>query len=567
MESAAVRVSSPPAPLFEDGLGARHQVLDHTTNERLEALSLRCELTANPSFEAALRERVSRLSGLGHGVYARVRRLEHPPAGPSLIVVAESAPGVRLSEILTLVGQRQLTLDVSAALGLIRQVMSAVAILHETARDAAHGAIGPERIVVTSHARVVLTDYVFGSALEQLHYSPERYWKELRIAVPRSAGLPRFDHRTDVTQIGVVALSLILGRLLQTDEYPARVADVVSSAVSARGEAEPVTAALRTWLTRTLQINLRNAFTSVPEALGAFDDMLSQNGAYAAAPAALEAFLVRYQAHTADPRLKPVPAAQMPVRLQHAPRPIQPASALSDIVPLGASSAELGRSATPRVAAARQYAPREAAEIEPDEGSMVDGLLHFAFTAIVMLAIVGAGIFVLASYYGGGAPFGARRVGTVVVESTPPGVQVVVDGEGRGTTPISLTLRAGEHVLELHGEGEPHVIPVTVQAGAEISQHVDLSPAPPARSRAGATPPTARPAGDGTQSTLAVNASPWAEVWVDGEHVGETPLGNLPVSVGPHEVVFRHPVLGERRHEITVTSSEPARLSVDFSTP
>jgi hypothetical protein len=66
------------------------------------------------------------------------------------------------------------------------------------------------------------------------------------------------------------------------------------------------------------------------------------------------------------------------------------------------------------------------------------------------------------------------------------------------------------------------------------------------------------------QQRLAVNAVPWAEVWIDGEKVGETPLGDLKVSVGPHEVVFRHPDLGEQRHAITVTAAAPARLSVDL---
>ena len=61
-----------------------------------------------------------------------------------------------------------------------------------------------------------------------------------------------------------------------------------------------------------------------------------------------------------------------------------------------------------------------------------------------------------------------------------------------------------------------------------------------------------------------MNAIPWAEVWVDGERVGETPIGNLPVSVGNHEVVFRNPDLGEQRMTATVTLTAPTRLSVDL---
>jgi PEGA domain len=61
-----------------------------------------------------------------------------------------------------------------------------------------------------------------------------------------------------------------------------------------------------------------------------------------------------------------------------------------------------------------------------------------------------------------------------------------------------------------------------------------------------------------------LNASPWAEVWIDGQRVGETPIGNLSVPIGPHEVIFRNPQLGEKRHAISVTTGTPVRLSVDM---
>jgi hypothetical protein len=63
---------------------------------------------------------------------------------------------------------------------------------------------------------------------------------------------------------------------------------------------------------------------------------------------------------------------------------------------------------------------------------------------------------------------------------------------------------------------------------------------------------------------LAVNAVPWAEVFIQGRPFGETPIGNLRVPVGVHEVVFRHPSLGERRASVTVTVGETARLAVDL---
>ena len=73
--------------------------------------------------------------------------------------------------------------------------------------------LAPE--VLQQHRQVELQRGVLGAALEQLKYSRDRYWKELRVALPPAVGLPRFDERADLTQIGVVTLTLILGRPLR----------------------------------------------------------------------------------------------------------------------------------------------------------------------------------------------------------------------------------------------------------------------------------------------------------------------------------------------------------------
>lgn len=64
--------------------------------------------------------------------------------------------------------------------------------------------------------------------------------------------------------------------------------------------------------------------------------------------------------------------------------------------------------------------------------------------------------------------------------------------------------------------------------------------------------------------SMSLNAVPWAEVWVDGQQVGETPLGNVALPVGTHDVLFRHPELGEKRVRAVVTMGAPAKVSVDL---
>ena len=80
----------------------RRRTSDPVRHEPIELLCLRGELTSVPSFEFALRERVSHLSTFRHGCYAHVRsveRLKNPPA--ALVLVSDVTAGVRLSEVLT----------------------------------------------------------------------------------------------------------------------------------------------------------------------------------------------------------------------------------------------------------------------------------------------------------------------------------------------------------------------------------------------------------------------------------------------------------------------------------
>ena len=280
--------------------------------------------------------------------------------------------------------------------------------------------------------------------------------------------------------------------------------------------------------------------------------------------------------------------------------------------------------------------------------------------------------------------------GTLNIATNPPGALVVVDNESRGATPLTLTLNPGGHVVELRGNGDPRTIPVTITAGAQTSQYIEL-PAAPVVGAAGQLHVRTEPAGakvtvDGVargkspvlvdslapgehivvlesdfgtvkhtvnvesaataslvvpltagdattvsgwvslsapvevqifenkrllgtsqsdrlmvsagrheleivneplgyravtvvqvppgkvapiriewpKGSVALNAVPWAEVWIDGEKLGETPIGNLSLPIGPHEAVFRHPELGEQRYPVSVSLEAPARVSVDM---
>jgi hypothetical protein len=54
-------------------------------------------------------------------------------------------------------------------------------------------------------------------------------------------------------------------------------------------------------------------------------------------------------------------------------------------------------------------------------------------------------------------------------------------------------------------------------------------------------------------------------VFIDGRAVGDTPLANLPIALGEHEIVFRHPQLGERRQKAVVQAGGLTRVSASFN--
>ncbi len=213
----------------------------------------------------------------------------------------------------------------------------------------------------------------------------------------------------------------------------------------------------------------------------------------------------------------------------------------------------------------------------------------------------------------------AASTGTLQVTSEPMRAALVVDGVLRGVTPLTLPdLTVGAHTLAVRFPTATVEQRVDIAQGTTAALHIV---APPTSSAAagwlsvdvasplqiyeedrlvGTTnigrlllPPgvhvldfvsdelgfrtqrtvTVRPGTATAVSlelpsvTLSVNAQPWAEVFIDGERVGETPIGTLSRPVGRHEIVLRHPQLGERRQTVTLTTNGPNRISVDLRRP
>ena len=129
--------------------------------------------------------------------------------------------------------------DLDAACFILAQVVTALADLHRHSRDLSHGAIGPERIVIGPDGRAVIVEPVLAPMLEQLQLARTPLWTEFRVPVPPVAGTARFDQVTDVMQLGVLALALVLGRPMRRDEYPNRLHDLMLEVVRTRRAGGP----------------------------------------------------------------------------------------------------------------------------------------------------------------------------------------------------------------------------------------------------------------------------------------------------------------------------------------
>jgi hypothetical protein len=213
---------------------------------------------------------------------------------------------------------------------------------------------------------------------------------------------------------------------------------------------------------------------------------------------------------------------------------------------------------------------------------------------------------------------GARprsETGRLVVRSDPSGAQVFVDGQLHGVTPLTLeTMGTGEHRIVLKRYATELTQTVRIEPGGTVSVVAPMQSSAPAWGwmtiaspveldvfENGALLGTSRSrrimleAGPHSlelvnenlayrhtqqvrvepgeaeritvalpQSTINLNARPWAEVWIDGESVGQTPIGNLPIVIGMHEIVFRHPELGEQTVSATIKAGIPTRLAADL---
>jgi PEGA domain len=248
-------------------------------------------------------------------------------------------------------------------------------------------------------------------------------------------------------------------------------------------------------------------------------------------------------------------------------------------------------------------------------GAHTLGVRHGDEERVVPVTVTAGGDIVRDLEMNRAAP--AALFGGVSIATDPSGARVTVDGQPSGTSPVTLEeLAVGEHTIAVASATGSAEKKVTVTAGQTASVLFSL---PKVSGPVGGWLSVSAPfdiqvmegadvigAGSASKIMLAagrhdivlvnrtlefqesrrleivpgqttlvgidaptvpmnVNARPWAEVTLDGESLGETPISNATVPIGTHQLAFRHPQLGERRQTVVVTAKGPNRVSVDLT--
>src|SRR5262249_35859239 len=122
----------------------------------------------------------------------------------------------------------------------------------------------------------------------------------------------------------------------------------------------------------------------------------------------------------------------------------------------------------------------------------------------------------------------APAEGSLAIGAAIP-VDVYMGGKHLGRAPLTLYLPPGLQTLENRYDGLQKMVSHSIKSNETTRATI------------------------GFESTVQINARPWAEVSIEGpqgKDLGQTPLSNVTVPVGG-SLVFRNPSFPEKRYRVT----------------
>ncbi len=592
-------------PGFADALGERLLTFDPAAKASLQFLRVTQDLAESPGFEAAVRARVEQAARLHHPNIAPARGVEWMDEGSRLAVVSNHVLGRRLSDVL---GAAR---GAAFALELVRQIAPALAALQQTGPDVAHGLLTIDRIIVVRGGRLMLVDHVFGAAVESLWLPARRLRAEFGLAIPPGHDSVRLDAGMDVVQLGFMALMLLLGRRLDPCSYPAH----ITEELDAFAAEDPATSQMfRPWLERALQLG--EPFPSAALAQEAFVRMMvSQRDQPAREEPRADPDAPAFQPRTPAPNagvesIAPPPPA-VAVATRPAAEPLASASSTDTRLDVGTENRNPVTTPTAIVPLASPApAPQPSAATSDPAGRTPRGrLLKWPVAAV---ALTGGVIVTIVHLMGANTPPAGLSKEVAVVQArgadagpapalTPPAAAAPSrasnqpSGVDAHTTTVQTDAQAPQAGAARVADTASHEAVAARQGRVTVQSPVDLQVFDGADVLGASSSPLSLSEGSHTlvlvnddlgyraertvkvkadqtstisvtlpNGSLSINAVPWADVSVDGTPVGQTPLANVALPIGTHEVVFRHPSLGEQRRTVVVKANESARISAEL---
>lgn len=599
---------------LRDAIGDRLFMFDNSGTPSLELLRFRPDFGSASGFEDALRERVDALHAFDHPAFSQVRAVERLDSG-DLVLVSTFTTGKRVSEIF-LSGHACAGVHPAFAAWFIRESVSAIAALQRQVDDIAHAALTSDRVILAPNGRLVIVEHVLGAALDQLRLTV-RGLQDLGLAVPGDANSrAQLDQHADVLQLAWIALSLMLGRRITPSEYPRRVDTLLDDfADASQGCSPTLISAMRRWLERALFAGA-GGFSSAIDAQAGLGDLRSHGGRHAIAFAA-SATAVEQLAFECPQQLPPLDSTRLELESSEIA-----SSTLEDVPETPSETLTMPRKLELVAEAVAADVPGAMPTVSVAQPQPLRWNAGWVVAAVLALIATGEAIWLVRTELTRpGTAFAPAPPVPVVIDSLQPGDQVLVDGHEVGVTPMTLALRSSMRSIRVGPR--PNADAAVVQPASVVDRPVDtpsetvLTQAAARERRGGlrvSSPielqvlegdrvlgtstdgPVVATAGKheldfvntefGYQSRqvveikagqivpmkisppdgrVSINAVPWATVSIDGNSVGETPLGNIALPVGEHQITFRHPQLGERTQKVIVKANTSTRVSVAFA--
>jgi len=141
-----------------------------------------------------------------------------------------------------------------------------------------------------------------------------------------------------------------------------------------------------------------------------------------------------------------------------------------------------------------------------------------------------------------------QNAASLIITSDPPGAQVQINRQVRGTTPLELTnLAPGVHFVQLSlRDHDDYMASVRLEAGMRHPLDLRLEP---------------------YRAAVLIHSQPeGANVSLDGAHRGMTPLLLPAVDLGRHRVTVSRPGYQERIVELDVAGQTPQKIEVQLLT-